>query len=463
MKVKEIYLQGISFCILFFLIVLSKLAFVYSISIAFSCYMLFRFVNNLGNTFAFFDFLIFYACVDTLLMPIFGYEVYNRSSHTASIWGKIMSVPRDTYYLFILPCNVMLFLVLKNVSTKIDFYKLSNQLHIYLKEKGKIGIAFTAIGILTGFIHPYLPRVLDAIIGVFIYLKFIGPMYIYFSNLNFKIYYLIGAVVLMFVEALTTGMFGELLNNLLLITVVIGALVKMSSKFSFITKLSTFIFVMFLVLVLQSVKPLYRLVTWKKQTIEGYSLSTHGSGEIFRNLFLSRLSNPNRIFDKETMFGPYVRFNHGILIAATMDYVPRVKPYANGSTISRQLISIAVPRLFYEDKYEAGGVENMLRFTGTKLNGVSMNVGIFGEFYGNYGSFGGLIGVGCYALILYLTWRLILNRIKSNIEWVLWIPNLYYYCLTVETDLFTTLNTFVKSFIVVFFILYMLRNSTSKV
>ncbi len=459
MKINEKYLFFVALSILFFLTTLTNLEFIYCLVISYNIFVLFRFVNNLGNTFALFDFLVFISSITTLVMPYFGYEVYNKSSNTASIWGKIMSVPKSTYYEYILPCNFVMFLVLKNVSSKVDYKLLSEQLYIYLKEKGKVGVSFTIIGILSGVMHPFLPRVFDAVLGVFMYLKYIGPLYIYFSNLNFKKYYLAFSIVLMVSESLVTGMFGELLNNILLITIVISALIKTNNKFSFLSKLSFFTLAMFMVLVLQSMKPLYRLVTWKKQTVEGLSLKTHSSSEVFRKLYWDRFSNPSRIFDEETMFGPYVRFNQGILIAAAMDYVPRVKPFANGETITKQVLSIAIPRAFYADKYHSGGEENMLRFTGTVLRGVSMNVGIYGEFYGNYGPVGGVLGVACYAFVLFLTWRLLVGKIKKNIEWVLWMPNLYYYSLSVETDMFTALNTFIKSFIVVYLILYLLRSS----
>jgi hypothetical protein len=462
MRIKEIYLILASIVVFLACFLFIQLNGYYCTIVAYQVYTLARLLNNVGNSFALFDYFLFYACLDTLTMPIAGYEVYNESYSTAVAWGKVMAVDMETYFSYLLPCNFILFLVINLLFPKLDYDKISNLLKQQLAGKGNIGIYFIIFGLFFTLFKNIFPPSLMVISALLQNLQFVGPLYILFSNIAFKNYIFYGSLLFMFLGAIATGMFGQFLNAAALIVIVLLPLLKNKLSFSFGKKVLLFTVALFLVLVLQSIKPVYRAITWKEQEVEGYSLKTNSENVIFRSLMWDRITNPQKIFDKDALFGPYVRFNQGVLIAGVMRHVPNKAPYANGSTLLRVMISIIVPRVFYADKYEAGGFENIKRFLGITLKGYTMNIGPFGEMYGNFGPSLGLLFLVFFALIMAGTWRLVISMLKKNITWVLWISCLYTDSLSVETDIFTVLNSFIKNFLLVYVFLKLLDSYEKK-
>jgi hypothetical protein len=190
--------------------------------------------------------------------------------------------------------------------------------------------------------------------------------------------------------------------------------------------------------------------------VNGLSVRTSSNTSIFYNLIIDKFENLETLLDEGSFFFTYIRMNQGFLVSRVMDYVPRVEDYANGSTIVRSLGAIIVPRFLWPDKPEAGGRENLSRFMGIKKrHNFSMNIGPYGEAYGNFGP---VVGVGfilLYGLLLSFMLSSIIKRSFLTPSLLLWLPLLFYYTLTVETDLLTTLNSFFKGLIfmvVVYFI-----------
>jgi hypothetical protein len=147
------------------------------------------------------------------------------------------------------------------------------------------------------------------------------------------------------------------------------------------------------------------------------------------------------------------RFNQGFLISLAMNYVPRVEPYADGETIWLSLAAVIVPRFLWPDKPEAGGHLNLSRFLGIKKKlSYSMNIGPYGEGYGNFGTVGGVIFIFIYAILIAFFLHKVLEKSMKYPSLIIWIPLLFYYVLTVETDILTTINSFVKTIIFIIFI-----------
>jgi hypothetical protein len=231
-------------------------------------------------------------------------------------------------------------------------------------------------------------------------------------------------------------------------------IVALRYNLKFVNKLLLLLSALFLVIVLQSVKSVYRQITWRGLEKEGLSLKNSSPVEVFGTLFYNRLTSWDKMFDEKTMFPVYTRINQGYLISRAMNYVPRVEPYANGTTIARSFAAILVPRFLWPDKPEAGGRENLSRFVGIKrkLN-YSMNIGPYGEAYGNFGPVYGVIFVFLYGLMLSYLLRALLRQSQRRPTLLIWAPLLLYYTLTVETDILSTLNSFIKAavFVVIIF------------
>jgi hypothetical protein len=442
-RVNDIYFILFSLVVFLYLLLGWGFTVQESFIIVYQLYLLLRFVNNFGYTICFFDFLVFISAMGTLVLPLIGYRVYNIDNPIARKWGWYMRVPEEVYYNFLIPSNLALFAGVNFFTRKFSASKirgLYNELAEKAQDKGKIGIVLTIIG----FFATFLDNVGGSLSFVFYLLsmlKYVGPLYIYFSNLPFRKQALIISVVLFLVQSIRKGMFGEFVMYLLL------ALILLTIKFNlrFATKLLVFIVGLFLVTILQCIKGAYRSITWRGNTINGMSLQNSSQVEIFGTLFVDQLSNTDQLFDEKTSFGLYVRVNQGYLISRAMDYVPRVEQFANGETILRTIGAILVPRFLWPDKPEAGGRENLARFLGIKgKRSYSMNIGPYGEAYGNFGSDNGVLFIFVYGLFLSFLFKKFLTNCYKRPTLILWGPLLFYYTLSVETDILTTLNSFIK-------------------
>jgi hypothetical protein len=134
-----------------------------------------------------------------------------------------------------------------------------------------------------------------------------------------------------------------------------------------------------------------------------------------------------------------------------MDYVPRYRPYAEGKTIYTSLAASFVPRFFWPDKPMSGGKWNMEYFTGFVIEGYSMNIGPFGEAYGNFGPKGGIYFMFFYGLFFNLALYILFQICKTRPTILLWFPILFLHSIQVETDILMTVNSLIKNSLFVAF------------
>ena len=158
-----------------------------------------------------------------------------------------------------------------------------------------------------------------------------------------------------------------------------------------------------------------------------------------------KVTNPSSLFDADQFFFIGVRFNQGWLVAKTIEYVPNKFPYGNGETIWQSVLASFVPRFLWPDKPEAGGKDNLKRFWGYDLVGYSMNIGPSGEAYANFGIVGGSVYMFFYGLFFNLLLVIVLKQAEKRPTVILWLPFLFIYAISVETDLLTTMNSLVKA------------------
>ncbi len=364
-----------------------------------------------------------------------------------------MRVPEDVYYSYMIPANIALIAGVNALLLKFkdsDYPVLLDKLVLYGKGKENIGFVLTAIGFFSSFFTT-VGGGLSFIIYLLSMLKYVGPLYVFFSDFRLKRVFFSGSIVVFFFQALTQGMFGEFL----MYTALTFILLSLRMRLKFLTKLTVAIVFLFLIMIIQLTKPVYRQITWRSKSIEGLSTKNNSNFEIFSTLFLNRLNQPARLFDETALFKIHMRLNQGWLISRAMDYVPRVEPFADGETLARTLGGIIVPRLLWEDKPEAGGHENLSRFLGIKKKlKYSMNIGPYGEAYGNFRSFGGIIFIFFYGLLLSYFLKLLLIKSLRTPSLIIWAPLLFSYTLTVETDIFGTINFIFKTALFILFVFW---------
>jgi hypothetical protein len=414
------------------------------ISVYLTSYFLLSFLDGIGKNYNINHITILFAILQLLIMPMVVYRVYNDDRLVIAFIYN-MNTPEEEYFGFILPAIILMIMgmempIIKNATKSLKIKQSISDCRNYLKGKSNIGITMMIIGLSTGIIEPFVASELKYIAYLFSKLLFVGIFYVLFSEIKSKKLYLIIGISALLIQTIVQGMFGELVYTLILgmLLVLLGQ--KIAYRYKIILSVIGFVFV----IVLQTIKADYRAHAWRGESNSGSS-----NTEVLLSLFLDRLKDPSRFFDKEKMFPVVVRFNQGMIQDKVMNYVPSVRPFAEGSTISNSLLASFVPRFLWPDKPIAGGHWNMEYFTGLIIEGYSMNIGPFGEAYGNFGKTGGVIFMFFYGLFFNLVIVLIIRYAKNKPTIILWFPVLFLNSIQIETDILMTVNSLLKNLIFV--------------
>ena len=161
---------------------------------------------------------------------------------------------------------------------------------------------------------------------------------------------------------------------------------------------------------------------------------------IFAGMLWQQIAHPDRIFNPSVLETAINRFNQGYYMAQTMAWTPSREPFARGETLYEDVKGALLPRLLAPDKHRAGGYENMARFAGVSGRSYSMNIGIFGEAYANFGIGGGIVCLFGYSLLLATLMRLSIRHLDPP-----WWPFLFLPALHVESDMGIVFNHLVKA------------------
>ncbi len=166
-------------------------------------------------------------------------------------------------------------------------------------------------------------------------------------------------------------------------------------------------------MLLQSVKPTFRTSLIQQEPsgpVEAFSRLT--------SLLWDRVRT-GEIVDREADTGDsLVRFNQGWIIARVMKNVPDRQPYARGSTLIDAAVYSVMPRFLFPNKRE--GTSRMLftKYTGTELSSnTRMGLGIIGEFYANFGLWGGVLSTFLYGGLIGFVFLLFADRAQKNPLW----------------------------------------------
>jgi len=422
-----------------------------SLSIGLMLYFLLEFIDNLGNKIVIMDLAILLGILTCLIMPIFFYHMFSKDNHLARLWNKYMPIPSNTYYSYALPAIMMMALGLRfpfkklrvNPNPKIYL----DNVKVYLKNKPNLGLILIGIGILSGLLDFLSPANLKQVFYFSEHLTYVGVFYVlYAPPTPYKKFIIPGVVVLMIAQSLITGMFGEFVYMMACSL----TLILLGSKVSFKAKITYAVFGLFLIVILQSVKMDYRNRTW-----------TQGGSEAdpayFAYLVMDRVSNYDNLVSNDNLFFTLTRMNQGWLVAFTMKRVPKAHPFAYGETIVTSIEAAILPRFIWEDKPNAGGKHNLLRFWGFVIYGVSMNIGPLGEAYGNFDVTGGIIYMFFYGLFFNYMFARILKYSEKRPTIVLWLPFLFFYSVQMETDILSTMGALVKGLIFMWFVFQFFR------
>jgi hypothetical protein len=413
------------------------------ISIFLFVYFFVLFYKSIGVSYNLIAIPILLLVAECLIGSVLVYRYYNDHPFIIA-FQYYMFIDAETYFAYVVPATIAMIIGLvlpfrsKNAQTQ-SIKDAISRTKRYLEEKSNIGRFLIIIGASALVLKIFSPYELEYVFYLLEKLIVIGAFYIYFSKDPYRTHFMLGAVFLLLLQSIFQGMFGDLVYILILG----GLLILLNKQFSHFKKIGFILLLMFFILSIQSIKTEYRRLTW------------YGGGgdrnqtEIFTTLLFDKMTAPEQIFTMEGFMPVVVRMNQGMIVSRVMGYIPEKKSFADGETILNSTFSTFVPRIFWPDKPIAGGKYNMQRFTGMEVEGYSMNVGVIGEAYGNFGKNGGVVFMFVYGVFFNLVFYFLIGLLKKNPTLILWVPFIFVNAVQAETDTLMTINSTIKNILFV--------------
>jgi hypothetical protein len=405
--------------------------------------LLLNLLNNLGRTIVLREIIALYTSFSVLFMPWVGYEVYNRQNDLAALWGRFMPVSDELYFSFAVPGVIayVLFLCFPLNNAKYNdrgenLTALINKAKKQLEGNKRYGIYLMVAGILVTTVVSLLPVSLQFFFNLVYFASYAGLLYVFFSKqFPFRNMLMIGFGTFILLMALRQGMF----TIVVYMGMTLFPFFFIGKKASLLKKLTLFVTGVFLIALIQSVKPAYRLALWKNK-YQG------NQAELFYNLMAEKLQDPKSMFNPDEFFFIYYRTNQGYNQALVMKFMPSKKPFDNGENLFISIASSFVPRFIWPDKPEAGGKANMKYYTGYTIKGWATNVGPLGEAYGSFGMYGGIVYMMVLGFVIRFFFARILILAKKFPLIIFWFPVLFYQVTyAAENDTLQILNSLIKT------------------
>jgi hypothetical protein len=402
--------------------------------------LFFRFIEGLGRKLSLLNFIALLASIQWLVAPVVVYHFFPETNHLAALWQDFMPIPSDEYFSYVLPATIAMCL---GMFIPLRYSRLSSHQPFlgkaiqHLRQDPEVPILLVILAALSLVADVFVSG-LGFLFKLLTNLLFVAVFYVYYSGGKRKRLLLFVVFGLLGVGAIARGMFGQLLF-IAVPSFFIIALGK-NRGYSYFAKLGLFIFGLFGLLTIQSIKTEYRARVW----VETPSIEERV--KLFSRMVADVLADPQQIFDdEENFFSISVRANQGLHIARVLDYIPDHANFSNGRDIFRSFLAVLVPRFIWPDKPEAGGKYNMARYAGYYIQGYSMNVSPVGEAYGNFNRGGGVAFMFVFGLLLNLAVNQTLKIAARHPSVLLWIPFLFYQSIKVETDVLTVFNSLFKA------------------
>jgi hypothetical protein len=243
------------------------------------------------------------------------------------------------------------------------------------------------------------------------------------------------------------GMLGSLLASVLTYAVFLTFSLRKRSVI-----LNTAFLALVLSLPMQAVKSDYRQVVWESGGRYGLLQRLNLIGNS-----LAGIRFEVSIRGQEALAGPFfVRMNHARIVEHVIVTVPEVEPYAKGETLWQGVLNIFKIRIFAPEKTRVGGKSSFTRFTQHELTRVtSMDIGILGEAYANFGFRGGLLYIAAFMVAFGMLWRIIYVRFSKAPLGFVWIPYVLGHWNQGETVFSDVLEYAVKALVIVALVVWL--------
>lgn len=418
--------------------------FIATLSVGICIYAFFLFIDRLGTTIPFRELSFLVATIQLLLSSYLAFYIQPPNPIFAPKGNP------DAYFNYAIP-GILLF----SVGLFTFKPKLAFPLNIkdYLKSLNifKLGQLFIYAGYFAIFAAYIAPRSIQYFLVLVSFLTYIGGFIVLFSEVprSSKIQWILIASLPVINGALYAGIF--FMAMIWMVYFFLYYMLLVSPKW--INRVIWVLVGLYLVLVVDSAKTDYR--AWNESNYLSASYSPTVRLMIFSEILWDTMTLQT-LFSEENMSGRVTRANQGALVTWVMAHTPSVEPYANGATIYESVIASIFPRFVMENKAQSGGKIYFEKYTGYTLHETSMNLGLLGEGWANFGYTGGLIFMYCVGAFYSLVYYYFSKIINNNPVYFFFIPFLFIYSIKAEDDLLTPLNHIVKASFVLWVLHYTL-------
>ena len=410
------------------------------------------FLDSLGKSIPIKELIGQLMLMQMLVCPVIVYNYFDNEMLYP------MDVNEEVYLNFVFPAILFylagLFIPINK--KKLDLYQIINNIEINKTVNSKIGVVLVLIGYSISLLNPFVPATLGFLMFLLINFKFIGAIYLLFSNNRFK--YLWITTVWGFYIYETVG--GGIFINLFVWGLLLAIFFAFRFRFTLIMKILLFVGGAFIVFFINSFKAEYRTVLAPK-SIPVYSERVESKQKVFLEMATEKVITTEGQ-DKYSDLNDFIsRLNQGWIFAKVLDHVPDNEPFTGGETFNNDIYGAVVPRFLDPNKTVRGGKEGAKkfeRFTGRRLlEGTTMTIGILGDAYVNFGFIGGFIFMFAFGLVLNLMlyWIYDLSRIYPTL--ILWVPFIFFYTMRAGNEFGVVLNFMTKSLVVVFGVFYLYK------
>ncbi|TDH21426.1 hypothetical protein EXU57_19715 [Segetibacter sp. 3557_3] len=265
--------------------------------------------------------------------------------------------------------------------------------------------------------------------------------------------YFVAGLALNLYGVMRSGMFGSF-TYFILYTSLIFLTQKILStrKFNYLLFSIIGIVGIWALALLQNIKTDYRNVIWLG--------NEDGNSGAFYNSF-QRILQEQDPMSVEYYLPILHRLNQAWLVSAAMEKVPESVPFYNGLTILTSVRDAFIPRVLNPEKEEAGGRQKIETFTNIVLvEGTSMNIGLLGESYVNFGKLGAVFFMFLYGTAIGWFMRKVLTLSLENPLILVLFPIFFEILVGSEADFLSLINGVVKN---AFFMYLIIRFISTRV
>lgn len=405
-------------------------------------HQLVMFTVKLGKRIPIRELIAILSLIQLILAPFIDYHIFPN----LTFYG--MSINEADYMNFAVPANLFLIIGLNAFKwpEKINYDKLFHNIKLYLSGNAKLGISILITGFIAGILLNFVPVSFRFLFLLISYFKYIGALYLIFSDVQLSRWWFSIIYGSLIVSSILSGMFIDLF--------IWGLFLLLLLSFKFRLSLSKNIALLMLIFVfaftVQTIKAGYRAAIWRFEITNPIGL--------FYTMLNEVIEKPTLLFDREVMDFQIARLNQGWIVAKVMNQVPNSVPYAFGETVYKAAVASILPRFAFTEKSGAGNQNLFTYYTGHRLYGyTTMNLGLFGESYANFGIVLGIIFIGLFGLLL----NFVIYKIESySILYptlILWLPFILSYPIRPGNDIAVLLNYLVKALIITTAFFYLFR------